>query len=70
MSPREADKAIKAGVPITVRSKGFNETFILVIESRNRWTVYGKYRSAESEQWFSNGAFDRDDLQIVHIGMA
>lgn len=70
MKPREADKAIKSGVPVTVRSKAFNETFVLVIESRNRRTVYGKYRSTESEQWFSNGAFDRDDLQIVHIGKA
>ena len=67
MTPHEADKAIKSGAPLTVRSKGFNETFVLVIESRNRWTVYGKYRSTESEQWFSSGAFDRADLQIVKI---
>ena len=66
MTTHEADKAIKSGTPVTVRSKGFNETFVLVIESRNRWTVYGKYRSVESEQWFYNGAFDRTDLQIVN----
>ena len=65
MTTHEADKAIKSMTPLTVRSKAFNETFVLVIEARNRWTIYGKYRSTESEQWFSNGAFDRTDLQIV-----
>ena len=66
MTTHEADKAIKSMTPLTVRSKAFNETFVLVIEARNRWTIYGKYRSTESEQWFSNGAFDRTDLQIVN----
>ena len=65
MTTHEADKAIKSMTPLTVRSKAFNETFVLVIEARNRWTIYGKYRATESEQWFSNGAFDRTDLQIV-----
>ena len=65
MTTHEADKAIKSMTPLTVRSKAFNETFVLVIEARNRWTIYGKYRPTESEQWVSNGAFDRTDLQIV-----
>ncbi len=65
MTPREADKAIKSATPINVRSKGFNEHFALLVTSRNRWTVYGSYKPVGSEEWFTNGAFDRTDLEIV-----
>ncbi len=63
MTPQEADRAIKAGKAIVVRSKDFNETFTFTPLSRNRWTIYGSYES--EGKVYSNGAFDRADLQIL-----
>lgn len=63
MTPREADRAIKAGKAIVVRSKDFNETFTFTPLSRNRWTIYGSYES--NGHVYNNGAFERADLDIM-----
>ena len=66
MTPRQADKLIKQGAPVVVKSKGFNETFMLIPVSRTRWSIYGKYKALQAEGWIDNGAFDRADLEIVN----
>ena len=65
MTPRQADKLIKQGAPVVVKSKGFNETFMLIPVSRTRWSIYGKYKALQAEVWLDNGLFDRADLSIV-----
>ena len=55
MTPREADKIIKAGKPVTVHSEDFNETFTAVFTNRDRRNIYADY----------GGKFDRADLVIV-----
>jgi len=53
MTPKQADKIIKAGKPVTVRTK-YNETFTDTFISRDRWLI----RSA-------TGTYDRGDLELI-----
>ena len=55
MTTKQADKAIKSGQPVTLRNTQFDETFTVVIVSRDRWTV----TSADG------GRFERDELEVV-----
>lgn len=60
MTPRQADKAIKSGKPVMVRSAG--ETFVLTITSRDRRMIDGYY---EWNGKIETGRFHRADLEIV-----
>lgn len=55
MSPKEADKAIKAGKPIKVYNDRFRETFTFTPVSRDRWNIIG----SRGEK------FDRGELKII-----
>lgn len=55
MTPKQADKLIKLGQPVTVRNETFNETFTATFVSRDRHTI-----STED-----GGLFERDELEVV-----
>jgi hypothetical protein len=55
MSPKEADKVIKAGKPITVYNDYFRETITFIPVSRDRWNIIG----SKGEK------FDRGELKIL-----
>jgi len=55
MTPREADKIIKAGQPVTVRNTVWNEQFTVVFVGRDRWNMF-------TDQ---GGVMDRGELVVV-----
>ena len=55
MTPRDADKIIKYGKPVTVHNTHFDETFTKVFVKRTRYLIM----SADG------GVFERDELEIV-----
>ena len=55
MSPKEADRVIKAGSPITVYNDHFRETLTFIPVSRDRWNIIG----SKGEK------FDRGELEIL-----
>lgn len=55
MTPKQADKIIATGKPVTVTARHFKETFTAIFVRRDR-------RSIESAD---GGKFDRADLEIV-----
>jgi len=56
MTPRQADRVIKAGKPVTVYNSHWDETFTAVFVSRNRRMIM----SADG------GVFHRDELELVN----
>ncbi len=54
MKPATADRIIKAGKPVLLKSR-YGETFTALIVSRDRWNV----RTSDG------GVFDRGDLELV-----
>jgi hypothetical protein len=54
MTPRQADKLIKDGKPVTVRNTFYDETFTAVFVRRDRWNVYTE-----------DGCYDRGELELV-----
>lgn len=61
MTPQQADKAIKAGKPVTVVD-AFGSRFSITLTSRDRRTVSGTY---EGDGKLLDGKFERSDLQLV-----
>lgn len=57
MTPREADKIIKAGKPVMVTTHLDHEPQEITLVSRDRWNV----RSA------TGGVFDRGDMKLVEV---
>jgi hypothetical protein len=55
MTTRQADRLIKSGEKVKVHNATFNETFEIVIVSRDRWNIETK----------DGGLFDRKGLEIV-----
>lgn len=55
MTPREADKIIKAGKPVMVTNQFEDKPFKVVLVSRDRWNV----TTADG------GVFDRGDMKLV-----
>lgn len=55
MTPKQVDRAIKSGEPVTLHNARYNETFTAVLVSRDRYTVTTS----------TGGRFERDELQIV-----
>ena len=54
MTPKQADKIIAAGKPVTVHNKHFNETFTATFVRRDRTRIYSN----------SGGIFDRAELDV------
>lgn len=57
MTPREADRIIKAGLPVKVTDKVFGETFTALFTHRSRWNIYGIVAGCAVQ-------FDRGDLAV------
>jgi transcription elongation GreA/GreB family factor len=55
MTPREADKVIKRGQPVTVKHAESGETFTILIIKRDRWSVATD----------NGGLYSRDDLIVI-----
>jgi len=55
MTPKQADKVIKAGLPVTVHNAKYQETFTAVFVRRDRWTI----------ETATGGRFHRDELEII-----
>lgn len=55
MTPREADKIIKAGNPVTVTTPPDDEPFDVLIVSQDRWNVTTDH----------GAKFDRGDMELV-----
>jgi len=55
VTPKQVDRAIKSGEPVTLHNARYNETFTAVLVSRDRYTVTTS----------TGGRFERDELQIV-----
>lgn len=55
MSPREADRIIRSGQPVTVRNEHYDETFTAEFVRRDRWNLYTA----------DGGIYDRTELQVV-----
>jgi len=55
MTPKQADKIIKAGVPVTVKNFQFGETFTAIFVSRDRFSITTQ----------DGGLYSRDDLDII-----
>ena len=55
MTPRQADRAIKSGKPVTLHNARFNETFVAVIVGRDRYTVTTS----------TGGRFERNELVML-----
>lgn len=53
MTPRQADRIIRAGRPVAVRTMG--ETFTALFISRDRWNLYTDH----------GAVFDRGELELV-----
>lgn len=56
MTPRQADKIIKAGKPVTVETPLADEPHVVLLVSRDRWNVTG----------LGGGVFDRGDMKLVY----
>ena len=54
MTPRQADRVIRAGVPVRVWFPRYGETGELLFVRRDRWNIY----SADG------GSFDRGDCKL------
>ena len=57
MSPKQADKIIKAGKPTTVHDTFRNETFTKTFISRDRWDIFSS----------DGGVFDRGELDVIEF---
>lgn len=57
MTPKQADKLIKAGKPVTVRSKHWGDEFTTTFFKHDRWYIYSEH-----------GEFVLQDLEIVNQG--
>ena len=55
MTPRQADRIIKNGQPVTVRNEWFGETFTATFIRRDRRSIYCA----------DGGVYDRADLTIL-----
>ena len=55
MTTKQADKLIKSGEQVTLHNARFNETFTVVLVSRDRHTVTSQ----------DGGRFERDELEVV-----
>ena len=55
MTPKQADKLIREGKPVTVHNAHFDETFVAVFVSRTRRTITSQ----------DGGIFDRSELEIM-----
>ena len=54
MTPKQADKLIKSGQPVELRSM-YGEVFVAVIVRRDRWNIY-----------LADGAvMDRSDCEVI-----
>ena len=62
MTPRAADKAIRAGLPVTLRNNFYGDgaAFTVTLVSRDRWNVY----TADGEK------YDRGELEIIRLTTA
>ena len=62
MTPRAADKAIRAGLPVTLRNNFYGDgvAFTVILVSRDRWNVY----TADGEK------YDRGELEIIRLTTA
>ena len=73
MTPREADKIIKAGKPVTVHDSLYKETFKAIFTRRNRWNIYADSiinltNNPDNNEWYTPGiefALDRGQLEII-----
>ena len=64
MTPKQADKIIKAGKPVTFHNSSYNETFTGTPISRNRWDINIQYTTPNNTT--QTGIFDRGDLEIIN----
>ena len=55
MTTKQADNAIKSGAPVTLHNARYDETFTVVLVSRDRHTVTTS----------TGSRFERDELQVV-----
>ena len=55
MTPKQADKIIASGQPVTVKSEEYGESFMVTFTERNRHSI----TSADG------GIYDRSDLTVV-----
>ena len=73
MTPREADKIIKAGKPVTVHHSYFNETFTAIFTKRDRSSIYADStinltHNPDNNEWYTHESecvFDRGQLEII-----
>ena len=54
MTPKQADKIIKAGKVVTVHNLFYNETFTALFIRRDRWDIYT-----------ADNVYDRAELNVV-----
>ena len=57
MTPREADRLIKAGKPVKLYDKRYRECVVVTIVCRDRWNIY----TASA----SGGKYDRGEMEVV-----
>jgi hypothetical protein len=62
MTPRQADKIIKAGKPVRLRHK-LGEESTLLVTHRDRWNLYGQYVGGEYDGRFFT--VDRGDMDLA-----
>ena len=55
MTPKQADKLIASGQPVTVHNSDYDETFTATFVSRDRYSITSD----------TGGIFDRSDLEVV-----
>ena len=59
MTPRQADRIIKAGRPITIKnSASFDGVMSFTFTHRDRWHIYTTHKGEEI-------SFDRSDVEVV-----
>ena len=55
MSPREADKIIKAGKPVRCMDTFFKQEMTLLFVARDRWNIFTD----------TGGVYDRGELEVL-----
>ena len=58
MTPRQADKLIKAAKPVNLTNTAYGETFTATITHRDRWNLYMNYNGRQV-------VIDRQETEIA-----